>query len=249
VTSAWSTKRVSLLAREWKRGSGGKDEKVSKIDDGVVAATIWSSLEIAKLVVAALTPMVVAAAGYWINRRLKSLEAAQWSQQKIVERRIQAYDELAPSLNRLFCFFAYVGSWKETKPSEVIGLKRSLDERAHISAPLFDADFLRLYNELLDCCFTTFGIWGEDAKLRTLIDRRRQALSNGWERAWDACFADRDDATAPSEVKSAYTNLMAYLATAMGASGVDARILGTSQVPVNYDTKTVRVVSRMPEDP
>jgi hypothetical protein len=142
-----------------KRREGVEDE-----DDMVPAAT-WSGLEIAKLVVAALTPIVVAAAGYWINRRLRSLEAAQWSQQKIVERRIQAYDELAPSLNRLFCFFAYVGSWKETQPAEVISLKRSLDERAHISAPLFDADFLRLYNELLDCCFTTFGIWGEDAKL------------------------------------------------------------------------------------
>ncbi len=74
-------------------------------------------------------------------------------------------------------------------------------------------------------------------------------MSNGWDPAGDACFADRGDATAPSEVKSAYTKLMAYLATAMGAMGVDARILGTSQVPVNYDTKTVRVVSRIPEDP
>jgi hypothetical protein len=83
---------------------------------------VWNSLEVVKLLVAALTPIVVGVGGYWINRRLKSLEAAQWSQQKIVERRIQAYDELAPSVNRLFCFFAYLGSWKETKPSEVISL-------------------------------------------------------------------------------------------------------------------------------
>jgi hypothetical protein len=93
----------------------------------------WTSLEVAKIAVAALTPLAVAGGGYWINRRLKSLEAAQWAQQKIVERRIRAYDELAPALNRLFCFFAYVGSWKEAKPPEIVGLKRSLDEKAHIS--------------------------------------------------------------------------------------------------------------------
>ena len=69
------------------------------------ASSVWNSLEIAKLAVAVLTPIVVAAGGYWINGRLKSLEAAQWSQQKIVERRIQAYDQLAPFLNKILCFF------------------------------------------------------------------------------------------------------------------------------------------------
>ena len=51
---------------------------------------VWNSLEVAKLGVAALTPIPVAAIGYRINRRLKSLEAAQWAQQKIIERRIVA---------------------------------------------------------------------------------------------------------------------------------------------------------------
>lgn len=125
----------------------------------------WSSLEITKVSVSVLTPLAVAGVGYWINRRLKSLESAQWSQQKIIERRIQAYDELAPELNRLFCFFAYVGSWKETTPPEIINLKRTLDRCAHISAPLFDPDFLPIYTGLLDCCFTTFGRWGDDASV------------------------------------------------------------------------------------
>jgi hypothetical protein len=104
-----------------------------------------------------LTPIVVAAAGYWLDRRLKSLEAAQWAQQKIVERRIQAYDEIAPELSRLYCYFAYIGSWKESTPVEMVGLKRRVDERAYVSAPLFDPDFLRRYTELMDLCFSTFG--------------------------------------------------------------------------------------------
>jgi hypothetical protein len=209
----------------------------------------WNSLEIAKLVASALTPIVVAAFGYRLNGRLKSLEAAQWSQQKIVERRIKAYDDLAPALNRLFCFFAYVGTWKESTPVEMVEQKRVIDRCAHISAPLFDGGFLRLYGELLDCCFATFGGWGEDAKLRTLTDRRKHALKGDWNSAWDVCFvSDPGQASAPEDVKQAYTRLMAYVATAIGATEVDAHMLGTGRVPAQRDIGTIRVVSQIPDE-
>jgi hypothetical protein len=214
----------------------------------VVATSVWNSLEVVKLVVAALTPVLVAAVGYWINRRLKSLEAAQWAQQKIIERRIIAYDELAPSLNTLFCFFAYVGGWKEMKPPDVVALKRALDQTAHISAPLFEPSFLQLYNAFIDECFTTFGGWGENARLRTHIDRRKGAAGPRWDPSWEACFADPSNARAPSDVKAAYTNLLAYLAQAMGATQVDAHILGPGRLPSDFDTSAVSVVSRTPDD-
>src|SRR5262249_30891985 len=162
-----------------------------------------------KLLVAALTPIIVAAVGYWLNQRLKSLEAVQWSQQKIVERRIRAYDDLAPGLNQLFCFFAYVGTWKETSPPEVVALKRSLDRCAHISAAAFDPRFLKLYNDLIDLCFIAFHRWGEDAKLRTMFYRRKEALGEHWQPGWEACFASGDDVVAPSKMKDAYVALMA----------------------------------------
>lgn len=212
------------------------------------ATALWNSLEIAKLTVAALTPIVVAGAGYWLNRRLKSLEAAQWAQQKIVERRIRAYDELAPEMNRLYCYFAYVGSWKESTPADMVGLKRHMDERAYVSAPLFDRDFLRLYTELTDLCFSTFGRWGEDARLRTLTDRRKPAFGGRWDPRWDECFTERSRAVAPEQVKVAYTGMMGYLAAAMGATEVDVHMLGTGRTPANYDTTRIRVLSEIPPD-
>ena len=212
------------------------------------AASPWNSLEIVKLVVAMLTPLLVAVGGYWINRRLKSLDAAQWAQQKVVERRIKAYDDLAPLLNRLFCYFAYVGSWKEITPPDMVQLKRSLDELGHISAPLFDWDFLRLLDQLVDGCFSTMGGWGEDAKLRTLTVRRKQAFGGTWDPAWDKNFADRKDEFKPSDVEAAYTKVMAYLAAAIGAREVDAYLLGAGRLPANYDISLVRVVSKRRSD-
>ncbi|WP_243788028.1 hypothetical protein [Saccharopolyspora gloriosae] len=125
-----------------------------------IAQAGWNSLEIAKLLVQVTPPLTVAFIGYWLNHRLKSLEAAQWSQQKIIERRIEAYDRLTPDLNRLYCFFAYVGTWKEITPPQAIALKRSLDQVAYIQAPLFDASFLKKYNEFMDGCFATYQGWG-----------------------------------------------------------------------------------------
>jgi len=208
----------------------------------------WNSLEIAKLVVAGLTPLFVAIIGFWLNRRLKSLEQAQWSRQKVIERRIKAYDELVPSLNELFCFFCYVGSWKELSPPDVVRLKRRLDRTAHTSAPLFDQHFLQRYQALLDTCFATFGGWGDDAKLRTLPDRREEAAGAGWQADWRPCFADRSEASEPSEVKKAYAELMAYLARAIGAVEVEAHLLGTTQLPGNFDKRAAGMVSRIGSD-
>jgi hypothetical protein len=208
----------------------------------------WNSLEIAKLVVSGLTPLFVVIVGFWLNSRLKSLEQAQWSQQKVIERRIKAYDDLVQPLNELFCFFCYVGSWKELYPPDLVKLKRRLDQTAHTSAPLFDRNFLQRYQALLDTCFATFGGWGDDAKLRTLPDRREEAIGTGWQADWNHCFANRAEASEPSEVKRAYADLMAYLARAIGAVEVDAHLLGTTQLPGNFDRGAVGVVSRIGPD-
>ena len=134
-------------------------------------------------------------------------------------------------------------------PPDMVSLKRALDERAHISAPLFDRDFLGVYNEFVEDCFKTFNAWGEDPKLRTLTDRRKQALGSVWQAEWDSCFADRTEALPPSDLRRAYTSLMSYLAVSMGATQVDAHILGSGRLPANYDTDLVRVLSRTPPDP
>lgn len=212
------------------------------------AGATWNSLEAVKLAVAALTPVLVVIAGFWLNRRLKSLEHAQWARQKVVERRIRAYDELAPQLNKLFCFFCYIGTWKELTPPHVISLKRELDATAHISAPLFDPEFLQRYNKLMEVCFSTFGNWGEDAKLRTLPDRRIQVSADAWDPTWDRCFVAPDEAPEPSEVKDAYAELMRYLAWAIGAKEVSAHLLGTTQLPGNFRDTPVGTVSRIQPD-
>jgi hypothetical protein len=199
-----------------------------------LSGSTWNSLEIAKLAVAALTPILVVVAGFWLNRRLKSVEQAQWSHQKVIERRIKAYDEMGGSLNDLLCYFCYVGNWKEWDPPEVIKLKRDLDRTAYTNAPLFDAEFVGRYRAFIDACFKAFGRWGDDAKLRTLIDRRSNHRGPDWNPEWDALFVDNTeaDATDPKQVEERYVSLTEYLATAIGVKEVNAHL--QTQLPGNF---------------
>ena len=66
-----------------------------------------------------------------------------------LQGRTHAFDELprkatlpsmmifAPSLNDILCYFTYVGSWRDQDPPDVIRLKRSVDRKIYLPAPLF----------------------------------------------------------------------------------------------------------------
>src|SRR5947207_10773523 len=102
-------------------------------------------LELVKLAVSLLTPLLVALFGFTINRNLQRLTAAQWRNQKAVERRLTFFDQVAPWLNDVYCYVLQVGNWKELSPFEVIGLKRKLDKAFYVNAALFPSPLLRRY--------------------------------------------------------------------------------------------------------
>ena len=59
----------------------------------------WNSLEVAKLVVGILTPVAVVLLGMWIARATRRVEASQWVNQKLIEKRIKLLEEALPRLN------------------------------------------------------------------------------------------------------------------------------------------------------
>jgi hypothetical protein len=114
-----------------------------------MAENPWNSLEVAKLGISILTPVSVAVLGWIISRRMKRFEQAQWANQKLIERRLSLYDELAPELNKLFCFYTWVGYWKDITPGDTIGAKRTLDKKVNIYRYLLGDDFYQHYQSLM----------------------------------------------------------------------------------------------------
>jgi len=176
---------------------------------------IWSSLEIVKIIVAILSPIAVVIIGFWINRQLKNIDHSLWVNQKVIERRLMLFDEMAPSLNDVLCYFTYIGSWKDRTPDQMVNLKRKLDQIAHVNYPLFSAGFLENYNSLIDLCFETYTGWGSDAKLRTKYSRRKNVLSTEWCESWEDCFSS-DRIPEPTKIEEEYMKLMTFFSNELG---------------------------------
>lgn len=190
----------------------------------------WSWLEVAKLIAGALTPVVLAALGIYIHRVTKRFEHLQWRSQKLIEKRLEVYDDLAPHFNDLMCYFTYVGCWKELDPQDVVALKRTMDKKIHIAAPLFSPTFFSACANFQNLCFETYGGWGRDALLRTHFQRRQEARPNEWLVEWNEYFSTKP--SDPKAISGAYTEVMQAFAADIGVHS-DFVVPRSGRVPNN----------------
>lgn len=182
----------------------------------------WLTLEIAKLIVGVLTPLSVALLGWLFSRQLKRLDLSNWTNQKLIEKRLAIYDEIAPRLNQLLCFFTWVGYWKTISPADAIHAKRDLDKTLNIYRHVFEAEVYEAYQDYIHVLFETYTSAGHDAKLRALVrspdgDRRTDG-AYAWSDAWNACFSEPRNAVDKGEVRARYKALMAALTRSLGVS-------------------------------
>lgn len=194
------------------------------------STTIWNSLEITKLIISAATPLIVLSLGIWVNKRLKILEQLQWANQKVIEKRLQTYDQLIPLLNDILCYFTFIGSWKEQKPKEIVDIKRIVDKIVYINAPLFSKDFLLKYNSFIELCYSTYSGWGKDAKLKTVFQRRKETNPN-WEEDWEEFFT-KEETSKPDQIKNSYQDFVKYFAEQIGI-GLFKDSVESGDIPYN----------------
>lgn len=181
----------------------------------------WNSLELAKLVVAAATPVIVACIGFWISRRLKRLEQLQWSRQKLIEKRLEVHTSLAPLLNHLYCYFDYIGDWKFAPPTAALRLKRKADRLFFVHEALFSSNFRTAYREFINLCFDS-GPREEhhtSARLRTEMAPRKDIFKRRqerWDPRWDEHFVATEPLPLRSAVRSAYKGVTEAFADDLG---------------------------------
>lgn len=185
----------------------------------------WPTLEIAKLIVGVLTPLSVALLGWLFSRQLKRLDLSNWTNQKLIEKRLAIYDEIAPRLNKLLCFFTWVGYWKTVSPAEAIQAKRELDRTLNIYRHVFEAEVYKAYQAFIEALFETYTGAGHDARLRALIwgpdGDRRSDCGYTWDEAWTASFSEPGSAAGKPEVRARYKALMAALTRSLGVATPD----------------------------
>ena len=176
-------------------------------------------MEVLKIIISALTPVSVVIVGYYLNRRLKSIDNAQWQNRKIVEKRIDLYDQIAPNLNAILCFFHWFGHWKDMSPKDIIATKRELDRIVHIYRHLLSDDFYEAYTRFIKLTFKTYSAAGKDALILSKIvssdgDRRKHA-NYLWEHEYAELFLP-SLASPKAEIHSAYNETMEELRSCIG---------------------------------
>ena len=181
---------------------------------------IWPTLEIAKLIVGVLTPLSMALLGWLLSQHLKRVDLIYWTNQKLIEKRLLVYDQLAPDLNSLLCFYTWVGYWKEVSPKDAIHAKRNLDKTIHIYRHLFDDGVYNDYQAFIHLLFRTRTEKGSDAKIRSLIiscdGNRTTDAHYKWIEEWNSCFAESKDAAAFSDIYASHDKLMNSLTSSFG---------------------------------
>ena len=190
------------------------------------AANPWTSLEIAKLAVGILIPLSVAAVGLLVSRYLKRLDLVQWRNQKLLEKRIAIYDDVAPKLNLLLCFYIWVGYWKSISPEAVIQTKRELDKTMNVYRHLFEDDVYQAYQAFMNMLFETFTGAGHDARIRSAVksaygDRSTDA-AYAWNHTWTERFSTADRVASKEDVLAKYQHLMARLTHSFGVEHHDS---------------------------
>jgi hypothetical protein len=182
-----------------------------------VATELWNSLEVTKLLVGAMGPLMVALVGFGLSRRLKRLELSQWANQKVVEKRIRVYEEVVPKLNQVYCFFTERGTWKALTPPGLIDLKRELDQAVHVNAPLFSPGVLRLYFAFMDGCFRTHKGVGVDAEILKSHEYHKLAAGTGWNSAWEKGFSGKREVDAET-LSERYRAVVGAMAAELGVN-------------------------------
>lgn len=186
----------------------------------------WPTLEIAKLVVGVLTPLSVALLGWLFSRQLKRLDLSNWTNQKLIEKRLAIYDDIAPRLNKLLCFFTWVGYWKTVSPADAVQAKRELDRTLNIYRHVFEREVYDAYQDFIEELFETYTGAGQDARLRALIfgpdGDRRSDCGYTWDEAWTVSFSEPGRVAGKPEVRARYKALMATLTRSLGVASHQA---------------------------
>jgi len=135
----------------------------------------WTGLEIAKLVISALTPILVVILGIYVSK-------VQHRNEVLATARVKSYDAIKEDLNRIHCFITDRGTWKEETPATVVGYKRVADREMYEEQGIWSPATMTAFLAYMDAAFTKERGSGLGAGINTTLDQKRN--SPKWDDTW-----------------------------------------------------------------
>jgi hypothetical protein len=141
-------------------------------------------LEVAKLGIAALTPLMTGLIGLLVLHLGTKLDVTKQLNHELLKKRLALFEDIAPKLNDLFCFYQAVGHWAELSPEEVIRRKRAIDRSIQVNRYLFRSDFWDEYQRFEKAHFDMFAAVGQPARLRLDLKHMRERMGDSLKSEW-----------------------------------------------------------------
>lgn len=168
----------------------------------------------AKLAVAALTPLVTGLVGVFVLRMGTRIETTRHLHQRLLSRRLDVFEEVAPKLNDIHCFYQAIGHWAELSPDEIIRRKRAVDRVLQVHRYLFGSEFWGAYQRFERAHFEMFAAVGQHARLRLDAPHMRARMGDQFKSEWTG---------AASAVNGSHQEQRAEYDSLMRALGDEAR--------------------------
>jgi len=168
---------------------------------------IWDNLKSAVIIIAALGPVIIIFLAIRFNLVKKRLISQYQSNQRLIEKRIEVYDQIGPKLNDMLSFFRYTGNWKELTPVDILRLKREVDMEINSKTALFSDELVTKYESFMTLCIVSHSGWEHEEKIKSLYELRQ--LNNlEWSREWIPFF-DTNNVIEATTLKERFDELTA----------------------------------------
>jgi hypothetical protein len=167
-------------------------------------------LEVWKVFLSILTPLVLVALTFVVNNAIQERGALLKREEQILAEKQKIYAELGRKLNVFYVYVADVGDFRSYTPPRVVELKREADRQFFIYRPYWSEATEKRYNEYMKAAFLTYTGAGLPAKINASKTEKVAAYEVDklkWEPAWDEYFTEKVD----PEISSKYYALVSSL--------------------------------------
>jgi hypothetical protein len=174
-------------------------------------------LEIWKVYVSVLTPIVLVVLTYVVNNAIQERGALLKREEQILSEKQKIYAELGRRLNIFYIYVSDIGDFSSYTPPRVIEMKREADRQFFMYLPYWSEKTEKLYTEYMMAAFQTYNGAGLPAKIKSYKDQKVAAYGVSklsWDASWDSYFLEKVD----NDISSKYYSLVeSFLADTVSA--------------------------------
>jgi hypothetical protein len=153
-------------------------------------------LEVWKVLLSILTPLVLAYLTFVVNNAIQERGAQLKREEQILAEKQKIYAELGRRLNVFYVYIADVGDFRSYTPPRVVEMKREADRQFCMYRPYWSDATEKLYREYMSAAFLTYNGAGMPAKVKTSKSQKTAAYRVDklkWDATWDAYFTEKSD--------------------------------------------------------